>query len=257
MNNNTNYDIGCDFEVCIDSVEGAIAAENAGAARVELCNNLLEGGTTPSAGMISVCRKKVNIPIMVMIRPRGGDFCYSEEEFEAMKYDIEMAKSLGAYGVVFGILKPDGSVDKERTKILINYARPLQVTFHRAFDMTKDPIQSLEDLISLGVNRVLTSGQENSAYEGLELITKLIEQAGDRVSIMPGAGINENNIGKIMAAAHPKEVHVSASTVVDSSMIHRPSAPRMTTTFRASEFEIRRTSQQRLEELIQRSSAIE
>jgi copper homeostasis protein len=186
------------IEVVIDSVQSAIAAQKGGADRVELCGNLFEGGTTPSAGCIEVTRKNIQIGLFVMIRPRGGDFCYSELEFEQMQRDIELCKTLKADGVVFGILTPDGQVDKKRTAQLAALAHPLQVTFHRAFDMAKDPFQALEDIIELKkVNRILTSGLEASAYEGADLIAELIKQANNRISIMPGAGITERNITKI------------------------------------------------------------
>src|SRR5688572_20212403 len=148
------------MEVCSDSVEGARAAQQGGAQQVELCDNLIEGGTTPSAGTIAVARQQLDIELNVMIRPRGGDFCYSELEFEVMKYDIQQARQLGANGVVIGLLNGDGSVDRERTEALVKLARPLRVTFHRAFDMSRDPQTALETLIELGLDRVLTSGQE-------------------------------------------------------------------------------------------------
>ncbi|MGH9764286.1 MAG: copper homeostasis protein CutC, partial [Blastocatellia bacterium] len=147
------------IEVCVDTVESAIAAQRGGADRIELCGNLIEGGITPSIGAIEMVRKNLSIPLHVVIRPRGGDFLYSDIDFEVMKRDIELVKWLGADGVVFGVLTPRAAVDVERTEDLIARARPLSVTFHRAFDMTRDPYQSLDDLIALGVNRVLTSGQ--------------------------------------------------------------------------------------------------
>ncbi|CAG8500807.1 1934_t:CDS:2, partial [Ambispora gerdemannii] len=175
------------FEVCVDSVSSAINAEKECAARIELCDNLNEGGTTPSSGMIATVRKYVKIPIMVMIRPRGGDFCYSESEFEVMCADIEHAKSLGADGVVFGILLKDGSIDIQKTSRLVDLATPMLVTFHRAFDMCKNPYQSLEDIIAIGgIQRVLTSGCDSSVLEGLEKIALLVERARDRIIVMPG-----------------------------------------------------------------------
>ncbi len=195
------------IEVCVDSVESAIAAERGGADRVELCDNLMEGGTTPSAGMIELARKHLSIGLQVIILPRGGDFCYSDIEFEIMKHDIQIAKELGADGVVIGILKPEGIVDLERTAALIDLARPLNITFHRAFDMTRDPYQALEDLVELGVDRILTSGQAYSVLEGLDLIAKLVQVAGDRIIIMPGGG-TERNLQKVITEALIKEAHV-------------------------------------------------
>ncbi|GAB4539993.1 MAG: copper homeostasis protein CutC [Anaerolineae bacterium] len=209
------------LEVCIDSVEGAVAAQQGGAQRVELCADLLEGGITPSAGTIQLARRSVDIDLNVIIRPRGGDFCYTPLEFEVMKLDIQTAKAAGADGVVIGILNPDGSVDRERTAELIALARPMSVTFHRAFDMTRDPYQALETLIELGVDRVLTSGQESSVLEGLELISDLVRLAGERIIIMPGGGITGRNFKKIVAASGAREIHFVAPATRPSPMVYR------------------------------------
>lgn len=211
---------GLCVEVCVDSVEGAMAAQDGGAVRVELCDNLFEGGTTPSVGTIALARRHLHIDLNVIIRPRGGDFCYSEIEFEVMRRDIEEAKQLGANGVVIGLLTPDGAIDVERTRVLIDLARPLSVTFHRAFDVCRDPFEALETLVDLGVDRLLTSGQEASVLEGLELIGELVRRAGDRIIIMPGGGIREHHLAKILAVG-VREIHVSARSTVSSSMIHR------------------------------------
>ena len=224
------------LEMCIDSVASAIAAQEGGADRVELCDNLLEGGTTPSAGTIAIARRKIDIGLNVMIRPRGGDFCYSAVEFEVMKYDVEQAKQLGANGVVFGLLDEDGSVDVQRARILTDLARPLGVTFHRAFDMTRDAFQALEDLVMLGIDRILTSGQENSVLEGLDLIADLVRKAGDRIIIMPGGGITERNVGKIVAQSGVEEVHAVGTLSVDSSMQYRNSYVFMGGELRSPEF---------------------
>jgi copper homeostasis protein len=208
------------IEVCVDAVESALAAQEGGADRVELCDNLIEGGTTPSAGMIALARKNLDIGLQVIIRPRGGDFCYSEVEFEVMQHDIELAKSLGADGVVIGILTPEGRVDLERNQKLIELARPLNVTFHRAFDMAKDPIQALENLITLGVDRILTSGQAFSVLEGLDLIAELVQRAEGRVIIMPGGG-TERNVPKVIAQTGVCEIHVIGPKAIDSSMTYR------------------------------------
>ena len=182
------------FEICVDSVAGVRAAKAAGADRVELCADLLEGGITPSRGMIRQARTIEGIGLHVMIRPRGGDFLFDDDEFAAMRSDIETAKAEGADGVVIGLLSATGEIDIARTRELIALARPLSVTFHRAFDMTPEPFEALEALIELGVDRVLTSGQEASVLEGLPLIVELIERAGDRIVIMPGGGITARNI---------------------------------------------------------------
>ena len=208
------------IEVCVDSVESAMAAEQGGADRVELCDNLLEGGTTPSAGAIAVARQRLGIKLHVIIRPRGGDFCYSDVEFEVMKRDIELARQLGADGVVIGILTAEGDVDTARTRELIALARPLSVTFHRAFDMARDPFAALEDLVALGVDRILTSGQEPSVIEGLDMIAELARRAGERVIIMPGGG-TERNVAKVVAQAGVREVHVASTIGVASPMRFR------------------------------------
>lgn len=208
------------IEVCIDSIESAIASQKGGAQRVELCDNLFEGGTTPSAGCIQVVRKNIDIELFVMIRPRGGDFLYSDLELEIMKQDIEFAKASGADGVVFGLLNPDGTIDKKRTAELIQLARPLGVTFHRAFDMTPDPIQALDDLLDLGVDRLLTSGQEATAFEGADLIGELVKKAGDKMSIMVGGGISEKNISKIKNITGCREFHVTGRMPKRSEMTY-------------------------------------
>ena len=208
------------LEICIDSVESAIASQKGGADRVELCDNLLEGGTTPSAGTIALARKNIDIDLNVIIRPRGGDFLYSDVEFQVMEYDIEGAKQLGVNGVVFGILNQYGSVDVERTRTLVELARPLSVTFHRAFDVSRDPFEALEALVNLGIDRVLTTGQESSALEGLDLITDLVQTAADRIIIMPGGG-NERSVQKVVAQTGVKEFHLLGTVTVDSPMRHR------------------------------------
>jgi copper homeostasis protein len=206
------------FEACVDSVDAAIAAQQGGADRVELCADLLEGGCTPSPGTVRLARQWLSIRMHVIIRPRGGDFCYSEAEFETMKLDVEFARGAGADGVVIGILNEDGTVDEDRTRILVDLARPLSVTFHRAFDVTRDPFAALETLVGLGVDRILTSGQEPSVLEGLDVIAELVRRAGDRVIIMPGAGITERNIGKIVAQSGAREFHAAAPATVAGRM---------------------------------------
>jgi copper homeostasis protein len=209
------------LEACVDSVEAAVAAQEGGAQRVELCANLLEGGTTPSAGTIQLARRRIRIGMNVIIRPRGGDFCYSRAEFEVMKLDIEVAKRAGADGVVIGILTEDGSVDKARSGELIQLARPMTVTFHRAFDVLRDPYAAMETLIELGVNRILTSGQDISVLEGLDLIADLVRKANQRIIIMPGGGITERNIKRIVELSGAQEFHVVGSAFVESRMTYR------------------------------------
>lgn len=209
------------FEICVDSVSGVRAAKAAGAQRVELCASLLEGGLTPSRGMIRQARTVSGIGLHVIIRPRGGDFLYGGDEFAAMEADIETAKSEGADGVVIGQLTDDGRIDVERTRQFMARARPLAVTFHRAFDMTPEPFEALETLIGLGADRVLTSGQEASVLEGLPLIAELVRRAGQRIIVMPGGGITARNAGRIVAAAKPREIHFAALELAPGAMRFR------------------------------------
>ena len=209
------------IEICVDSVEGAIAAERGGANRVELCDNLFEGGTTPSAGCIKLARAQLRIGLQVIVRPRGGDFLYTPIEHEVMAEDVRTAKSLGADGVVIGYLTAAGDIDLERTRALIDLARPLNVTFHRAFDMCRDPYRALEDLIGLSVDRVLTSGQEATCLEGQDLIAELHRQAAGRIIIVPGGGLTPRNIKRVVDATGVTEVHLSARATVQSAMLFR------------------------------------
>jgi len=209
------------IEICVDSTESALAAERGGAHRVELCGDLLEGGITPSAGLIETVRQKVGISLHVIIRPRGGDFCYTSDEFESMKRDVSTAKQLGADGVVFGILKENGHVDTARTRCLVEMARPLNATFHRAFDMSADPKQALEDVIHAGIHRVLTSGGEQNAEDGMPAIASLVAAAKDRIAIMVGGGIRETNVRRIMVETGAREVHANVGHSVPSPMMYR------------------------------------
>jgi copper homeostasis protein len=209
------------LEICVDNVESAIEAQNAGADRIELCNNLMEGGTTPGLGTICSAKNKLTIGLHVIIRPRGGDFLYSDLDFDIMRRDIESSGEYGADGVVLGMLLPDGTIDIDRTAKLIELARPMSVTFHRAYDMCKDPFKGLEDVIATGADRLLTSGQKNIVEEGVELINQLIKQARKRIIIMPGSGINSSNITHIAVATGAKEFHLTGRKVIDSEMIYR------------------------------------
>ncbi|KAI8621376.1 CutC family protein [Chytriomyces sp. MP71] len=231
------------LEVCVESVESALVAQNNGAARIELCASLaVEGGITPSLGLISLAKQRVSLPIMVMIRPRSGDFCYSDDEFDIMKTNIEACKSAGVAGVVFGILTPEGRVDIDRMKTLVFLAQPLQVTFHRAFDVTRDTSEALTDILSLGggIQRILTSGADKSVLEGLPMLETLFRQANGRVIIMPGAGISLRNLDRIMSALIPaglQEIHMSCMKTVDSPMIYRNSIVSMGSSAGRSEFQ--------------------
>ena len=188
---------------------------------MELCAGIPEGGTTPSYGMIKSARESISIALNVIIRPRGGDFLYSDEELRQMVYDIHVAKELGADGLVFGCLTPEGSVDMKAMRILMDAAGDTPVTFHRAFDHSSDPLQALEDIISLGCVRVLTSGCRPTALEGSSLLAELIKKACDRIIIMPGCGVKESNIAEIARLSGAREFHFSARESVESGMIFR------------------------------------
>ena len=209
------------LEICVDDVESAIEAQNAGADRIELCNNLIEGGTTPGSGTICSARNNLTIVLHVIIRPRGGDFLYSGLEYDIMRSDIETCRKYGVDGVVLGILLQDGTIDIARTAKLIELARPMSVTFHRAYDMCKDPYKGLEDVISTGADRLLTSGQRNRVEESGGLINQLINQAGKRIIIMPGSGLNLSNITHIAITTGAKEFHLTGRKVIDSEMVYR------------------------------------
>lgn len=208
-------------EVCVDSVDSAVAAQMGGAERVELCSSLLEGGVTPSAGLIAVVRQKISIGLHVMIRPRGGDFCYSAEEFAAMAQDIATAKRLGANGVVLGVLNEEGDVNAVETARLIDLARPLKVTFHRAIDMSRDLLASMETLKMLGVDHLLTSGGEQTALEGREAIARLVRAADGKMTVMAGSGIQEHNVRQLIEETGVREIHVSLNGPEESPMRHR------------------------------------
>jgi len=207
--------------VCVDSVESALAAERGGAARIELCSDLLEGGITPSAGLIATVRSKVSIGMHPIIRPRPGDFCYSDLEIEIMRRDIEAAKELGADGVVLGILDPHGNVDVERTRALVELARPLSVTFHRAFDMSSDLRRALDSVCQTGADRILTSGGEQTCLQGIEVIAALVKAADGRIAILAGGGIGHKDAPKIVERTRVREIHVGLSSPVTSPMLYR------------------------------------
>jgi len=208
-------------DICVDSLESAIAAERGGARRVELCSDLLEGGITPSAGLIATARKKISIGLHVMIRPRGGDFFYSDDEFDIMRRDVLMAKQLGADGVVFGILDLEANMDIQRTSTLVDLARPLKVTYHRAFDMSADLFRSLEQVREAGADRILSSGGAQTALEGATTLRQLVERAGEDLIIMAGGGINDQNVRVVLEKTGVREIHVGLRTVVTSPVRYR------------------------------------
>jgi copper homeostasis protein len=209
------------LEVCIDSVESAIAAERGGAARVELCSDLLEGGITPASGLIATVRRHIAIGLFVMVRPRGGDFCYSDLEVEVMEQDILHARNLGADGIVLGILDQRARIDVERTRTLVQLAQPLPVTFHRAIDMTPDLPAALEHVIATGATRILTSGGAPQAPLGVAQIAHMIEVSRGRIAVMVGGGIRPHNIAALAAATGAVEFHSSARTPARSPMRFR------------------------------------
>ena len=198
-----------EIEICAGNIESVLAADTGGADRVELCENLFEGGTTPSFGSIVLSKEKCSLDVFVIIRSRGGDFVYSEIEFEVMRKDVQSVVEIGADGIVIGCLKQDGTVDFEKCSRLIEAAKGLPVTFHRAFDVTPDPFEALETIKSLGIHRILTSGQKNRAEDGIKLIKELQENAGANLRIMPGSGINESNIQNIALNTGVSSFHAS------------------------------------------------
>lgn len=208
------------LEIAVFSVEAALAAIEAGADRIEFCENPLEGGTTPSFGSLATLISLTSKPVFPIIRPRGGDFLYTKNEFNAMRSDVLMARKLDYPGIVIGLLNQDGSIDVERTKRLVDLANPMEVTFHRAFDRCKDPFKSLEDIISTGCKRILTSGQVPNAADAQPLLKKLVEQAGDRIIIMPGSGVRSNNIKEIIESTGAKEIHSSARKMLPTQMLY-------------------------------------
>ncbi len=226
------------MEVCANSVASALAAQEGGATRVELCDNLSDGGTTPSYAQIKIARALLSIQLYPIIRPRGGDFLYSDLEYSLMTEDIKICKSLGCDGVVIGILKADGSIDKERCAALVELAKPMKVTFHRAFDSCNDMDKALDDIIDIGCERILTSGGKFSALEGSVKIKALIERAGGRISIMPGAGIRENNVAAIIAVTGASEFHSTAKLPVKSKMAYKNAAVAMGTAADEYSFEL-------------------
>lgn len=209
------------FEICANSAESCVAAQAGGAHRVELCASMPEGGTTPSFGEIRLARKLIDIRLHVIIRPRGGDFLYTPLELDIMEEDIHMARQAGADGVVFGCLTPEGDLDMPAMRRLMKISEGMSVTFHRAFDYVRSPEQVLEHLIDLGVNRVLTSGQQPTAMQGASLLAELVRQAAGRIVIMPGCGVNEWNIAELAACTGASEFHFSARELKESKMLLR------------------------------------
>jgi copper homeostasis protein len=208
-------------EICVSDVVSAIAAQVGGAHRVELCDNLAVGGTTPSAGAIALACRSLSIPVQVLIRPRAGDFVYSAIELAEMEHDIEVAKNRSAAGVVLGVLKPDATIDADRVAELIAVARPMTVTFHKAFDQVRDQFEALETLIALGVDRILTSGGRPTALEGVSTLAALVARAEGRVIIMAGGRLDADSLPRVIRQGHVGEVHLgSAVTGMSAGATH-------------------------------------
>jgi len=238
-------------EAAVASVVSALAAESAGAGRLELCGNLVEGGTTPSRGMLTQVRERVALPIHVLIRPRGGDFLFDGDESEVMIRDIATARTSGAEGVVIGALDREGRIDTRLTRRLTDAARPMAVTFHRAFDLTRDSAEALDTLIGLGIERVLTSGQALSALRGAATIAALVRQAGGRIAVMAGGGINEANAARVVKETGVTEIHVGATGILDSPMEFRREEVFMGKPYQPDEYRRVETDPERMRTIIE------
>lgn len=209
------------IEICVENTDGLIAAQNAGADRVELCASLLEGGLTPSMGMVREALRVATIPFFVMVRPRGGDFLYSDVEFASMLEDVVAFREMGIQGIVAGCLNPDGTIDEARMKALVDAARPMKVTCHRAFDMTRDHVEAIETLVRAGVDRVLTSGRHDTAMEGLTVLAETVEAARGRIVIMGCGALDANNIAEVLDRTKVDEVHFASLRDEPSGMRFR------------------------------------
>lgn len=239
------------FEVCANSAQSAIAAQQGGAHRVELCASMPEGGTTPSYGEIMLTKAAIDIKLHVIIRPRGGDFLYSPLERKIMLKDIEMARLLGADGLVFGCLDRQGNIDVPLLKELVDASCGLPVTFHRAFDRCKDARQAIEDIIDAGCSRILTSGQKATAEKGILLLAELVKQADGRITIMPGCGVDEHNIRKIAKKTQAKEFHFSARQKIVSMMEYRDDGVSMGSDKSIDEYSIYQTTPEKVRKVIE------
>lgn len=230
------------LEACVGSVESALAAERGGATRLELCGELIVGGVTPSLCLFQEIRKHSKIRTHILIRPRFGDFCYTDFEFEIMKAEVAAFREMGAEGAVIGILKPDGTLDTERLKVLRELAGEMSLTLHRAFDVCAEPMEAMEQAIALGFDTILTSGQRNSCLEGAELLKELEKASGGRIVIQAGAGINAEAIKRLYPITGGRAYHMSGKTVIDSSMKYRKEGVNMGLGS-ISEYEIWRTDE--------------
>ncbi|MDR1879439.1 MAG: copper homeostasis protein CutC [Tannerellaceae bacterium] len=235
------------IEICANSAQSCVEAEAGGAKRVELCAAIPEGGVTPSYGEIRTAQEMTSsVAIHCIIRPRGGDFLYTPAEIQSMLYDIEMAKALNIQGVVFGCLTKEGDIDVALLQRLVAAAKPLSITFHRAFDVCRDPFKALEQIVEAGCHRILTSGQQPDAVKGIPLIAELVKRAAGRIVIMPGCGVRETNIARIEAATGATEFHTSARSVLYSRMEYRNEQVPMGSSAVTSEFETVQTDRKKV-----------
>lgn len=235
------------LECCVDSVDSALNAARGGAVRLELCGNLIIGGTTPSPSLFKEIRKYTDIPVNVLVRPRFGDFCYNSHEIEIMRDEIKLFREMGADAVVIGVLNPDGTLNRDAMGKLIEVAGDMKITLHRAFDVCKDPFRTMEEAVSLGVNTILTSGQENSCLSGWELLRDLVQEAQGRIEILVGAGVDAAAIRELVPKTHARSFHMSGKITRDSAMQYRKQGVNMgLPSF--SEFEIWETSEEKIKE---------
>lgn len=237
-------------EACVDSPLSARRAVAGGARRLELCAALVEGGTTPSSGLMAVVREEVGVPMHVLIRPRGGDFLYTPDELAVMLADIAEARRTGMAGVVIGALTPEGQIDERVTGTLTDAARPMAVTFHRAFDLAAGPLEAMETLQRLGIERVLTSGQANTAAAGIPVIRDLVGWSGGRVTVMAGGGIDETNALRIVRETGVQEIHLRGSAVEESGMQFRRPGVFMGRPYQPDEYRRSETSQERIRAVV-------
>lgn len=238
------------LEACVDSVESAIAAAKGGATRLELCGSLIIGGITPSPSLFREIRKYTDIKIHALIRPRFGDFCYTDHEFAIMRDEVNTFKNLGAQGVVFGILKPDASLDVERMAVLMEAAGDMSVTLHRAFDVCSDPFEALEQAVKLKMDTILTSGQQNVCTQGIELLKELVRKSRERITIQVGSGVSAQVIKALYPHIHTRAYHMSGKNTLDSSMVYRKQGVNMGLDS-ISEYEIWRTGEEKIREAVQ------
>lgn len=239
--------MGYTLECCVDSVESAIAAKKGGADRIELCSALVIGGLSPSQALYWKIREQVDLPIRVLLRPRFGDFCYTDFEHEIIKEEIRSFRKLGADGIVIGTMKPDGTLNMEQMKELIEEAKGMSVTLHRAFDMCKNPFMALEEARKLGINTILTSGQKNTCIDGVELLKELVEKAQGETEILVGGGVDASVLPVLAEKTKAKSYHMSGKISMESEMRYRKQDVSMGIAS-VSEYEIWRTSEKRVRE---------